>query len=326
MPSQMPTTDTINRTVKDFGIGTYDSPVQSEYNDEGEFETTGESLPIKRDPRNDGDEIVGDSYCPTSEVTKTGAAELPGDFDRAPRRTKKPEDSTIQTPVESVAQSQLPNDKNNPPARSDYYDRTKIGDTMLPGTPKNDQSLDMFLGALGNWFSGWTDSDVAQPLSFPTMDSPAEETDKYTSVPMGTASVRKTRSFTMKRQATNLDLVGTLASDFLKKNGKKGMTRRHVMAFLRDGGFHQYLASDVVRCLEQRHGVYIADVLDQFPASTKKVASVDVKTAAARHLVEIGKGVALLSSSDPHASNVLKKCGDDIMRNVVELVRGLEDG
>ncbi len=324
MPSQLPTTDTMGRKVKDFGVGTYDSPVQSEYNAEGDFETVGESLPIKRDPRDDGDEIIGDAYAPTSDISKTGAAELPGDLGRSPKQRKKPEDSVILAPIESVAQSDLPNDRNNPPARSDYYDRTKIGDTMLPGPSNNDQSLERFLGSLGNWWSGWTENDMAQPTSFPGVDSSPEETDKYTSVPMGIAG-RKLGNRAMERQATNLELVGTLTSDFLKKNGKKGLTRRHVMAFLQTGGYHQYLASDIIRCLQQRHNIHVADVLDQFPISTKKTASTSEKTAAIRHLVDIGSAIASVKTSSPVAFEVLKRCGNSIVENVAELVRGLED-
>jgi hypothetical protein len=316
----MPTTDTIGRKVKDFGIGTYDSSVQPEYGTEGDFETMGESLPVKRDLRDDGDEIIGDAYAPTSNMDRVGVAELPGDLGRPPKQRKKPEDSII----DSVAQSELPNDRNNPPARSDYYDRTKIGDTMLPGPSNNDQSLDRFLGSFGNWWSGWTENDMAQPTSFPGVDSPPEETDKYTSVPMGVAG-QKLGNYAMERQATNLELVGTLTTDFLKKNGKKGLTRRHVMAFLQEGGYHQYLASDVIRCLQQRHNVHVADVLDQFPISTKKIASTNKKTYAIRNLVDIGSAMASINTTNRVAFEALKKCGNNIVEDVVELVRGLED-
>lgn len=326
MPSQLPTTDSTSRKVKDFGVGTYDSPIQSEYNEEGDFEFHGESLPTRRDPRDlKGDDLIGGPDVPVSEVGKLGSSDLPGDLDRPPRQKKKPEDSTITSPIESVAQSALPTDKNNPPARSDYYDKTKIGDTMLPGSINNDQSLDRFLESLGNWWSGWTETDVAQPMSFPKVDRPPEETDKYTSVPMGTAS---TGNHVMNRQATNLDLVGTLTSEFLKKHGKKGLTRRHVMAFLRVGGYHQYLASDIVRCLQQRHNIHVADVLDQFPISDvkSKTASVGMKADIVKNLVEIRKGIASIDSDDRHASESLKTCGDNIMKIVAEMVRGLEDG
>ena len=317
MPSQLPTTETMSRKVKDFGIGTYDSSPcgESEYNLEGDPEAK-KSLPGFPDPRDEGDEIVGDAYAPKSDVKKMGAAELPGDLDRPPRQNRRPEDSTIQDIVPSVANSELPSDKDNPPARSDYYDKTKVGETALPGVAKNDQSLDKFLGSLGNWWSGLEFDDVAQPTSFPSVDRPPEETDKYTSVPIGTAA--------MKRQATNLELVGTLTSDFLKKNGKEGLTRRHVMAFLQKEGYHQYLASDIIRCLQQRHNVHVADVLDQFPVA--KVASIGAKTEVARRLVDIRSQIASVAALDSGTSDVLKKCGDDIMNDVVELVRGLEDG
>jgi len=326
MPSQLPT-DTVNRKVRDFGIGTYDSTDggESEYNPEGDPDAR-KALPGFPDVREEDDDIIGDGYAPKSNVRKMGVTALPGDMDRPPRQKRKPEDSVIDTPISSVAQAELPSDKDNPPAHSDHYDRTKIGDTQLPGTAKNEQSLDKFLGSLGNWWSGWELDDVATPMSFPATDRPPEETDKFLNVPTGTASTRR-RSNAMQRQATNLDLVGTLASDFLKKSGKQGLTRRHVMAFLREGGFHQYLASDVIRCLQQRHDVFIADVLDQFPISNKVASeSTNAKVAAIRNLVEIRKRIASLVTLDSGASSVLKKCGDDVMNTVIELVRGLEDG
>jgi hypothetical protein len=330
MPSSLPT-DTIDRKVRDFGIGTYDSSPggESEYNPEGDPEAK-KSLPGVPCPKEEDDKIVGDAYAPTSDVRNIGSAELPGDFD-IPPRGKKPVQDTVQAPIESVAVAELPSDKDNPPARADYYDRTKVGDTMLPGTAKNENSLDKFLGSLGNWWSGFELDDVAQPTSFPNMDRPSEEADKYVNVPMGTASA-KPRDRAMMRQATNLDLVGTLTSDFLKKNGKKGLTRRHVMAFLREGGYHQYLASDIVRCLQQRHDVHVADVLDQFPVATGKVASENAKlstslrVAALSRLVDIESSVASLATCDRDAAKALRGCSDDIMKLVAELVRGLEDG
>jgi len=327
MPSQLPTSDSVNRKVRDFGIGTYDSSPggESEYNPEGDPEAK-KSLPGIPCGHKDGDEVIGDGYAPTSDIRKMGAASLPGDLDRPPRQRKRPEESTIQTPLSSAASAELPSDKDNPPARADHYDKTKIGDTMLPGTAKNENSFDKFLGSLGNWWSGWGLDDVSVPMSFPATDRPPEETDKFLNVPTGTASERNA----MQRKATNLDLVGTLTSDFLKKNGKKGLTRRHVMAFLREGGFHQYLASDIIRCLQQRHDVHVADVLDQFPVASDRVASqasdIDLRTSAARHLVGIRGSVASLISPDAGASKKLKQCGDEITGLVAELVRGLEDG
>ena len=128
----------------------------------------------------------------------------------------------------------------------------------------------------------------------------------------------------MERLATNLDLVGTLTSDFLKKNGKKGLTRRHVMAFLQESGYHQYLASDIVRCLQQRHNVNIVDVLDQFPLSDKK-AAVGLHSAAVAELTKIRRSMASLPAFSPEANRSIRKCGDSIMESVAELVRGLRN-
>lgn len=312
MPSNLPTLDSMNRKVKDFGIGTYDSQIQSEYNDEGDFEYHGESIPTV---------IDGTSL---EEIGKFGSSNLPGDMDAPPRQRKKPEDSTITSPVQSVAKSELPCDKNNPSARSDYYDRTSIGNSMLPGHKNNDQSMDMFLKSLGNWWSGWSDTDVSQPMSFPVSDMTPEESDKYTSVPIGAST--KTRNRAMNRQATNIDLVGTLTSDFMKKYGKKNLTRRHVMSFLRIGGYHQYLASDVIRCLQHRHGVHVADVLDQFPVSDgRKIASTDSMVSTIKELTRISKRVASVSTSNGLASKTLMAYNDEIIKAIADLVKGLED-
>jgi hypothetical protein len=108
----------------------------------------------------------------------------------------------------------------------------------------------------------------------------------------------------MQKLATNLDLVGTLAADFLKKRDKKGITRRHVMSFLQEAGYHQYLASDVIRCLQQRHNVHVADVLDQFPVATSKVAA---SVSAARELVNLAGRMASAKSENRFAAAVLGK-------------------
>lgn len=307
MPSQLPTTDTLSQRVHNFGVGTYDSGVSSPDNDEGDSEVRRESLPAVKDLRDTGEEMNGYGYCPKLDP-RIAEAVLPGDLDRPPSCRKKPESSVIMTPLDTVAQSKLPSDEHNPSARSDWYDKTKMGHTSLPGPPDNEETLDNFLGALGNMWSGWELENVAQPLSFPTMDRPPEEVDKFTSVPVGAS--------TMKKFSTDLSLVGTIAEEFLKKNGKKGLTRRHVMAFLQQEGYHQYLASDVVRCLQQRHGVDIVDVLDMFP----------VKVAAIKDLTNLGNLVLRVSSKDKVVSSTLGKCGQSILRDVAELVRSLNDG
>jgi len=344
MPSQLPTTDALSRQVNTFGVGTYDKAPESEFRDEGDFEARGESLPFTQDDRGDDSgensaetnfdaPYMGDQYSPVSDKGRTSSAVLPGDLDRPARSKRRPEKSIIQPVVQSVAESQLPDDKLNPPARSDYYDKTKVGESRLPGAARNDQSLDRFLGALGNMWSGDEYDDVAQPVSFPGTDRPPEEADKYTSVPTGASKrsaghgrlmkMERLEGKAMERLATNLDLVGTLASDFLKKNSKQGLTRRHVMAFLREGGYHQYLASDIIRCLQQRHDVHVADVLDQFPVSTAKVAS---RAAAIREIIDIRGRLAAVKSLDPAAARTLKRCGDDMIDAVAKLVRGLQDG
>jgi hypothetical protein len=309
MPAQLPTTDTLNRQVNTFGIGTYDQSPGGDAREEGDSEVRGESLPATKnfvDGKSADSPDDGSQYSPLSEFGRNGSAGLPGDLDRPSQSRRRPESSVIQPVVQSVAESALPSDENNPPARADYYDKTKVGETRLPGQPKNDQTLERFLGAFGNMWSGWECDDVAQPTSFPGNDRPPEEADKYVSVPVGSSrrAGRPEESGIMQKLATNLDLVGTLAADFLKKRDKKGITRRHVMSFLQEAGYHQYLASDVIRCLQQRHNVHVADVLDQFPVATSKVAA---SVSAARELVNLAGRMASAKSENRFAAAVLGK-------------------
>lgn len=407
MPAKLPTEDTTDKQVRNFGIGTYDSPSDSECNESEEADVQREAIPpvVKsRVTPIDGELIMSPDYAPSALSPRQGSGALPGDNDR-PIRGRRPEQSVIDTVVPSVAEAKLPHDEKNPPARSDYYDKTKVGETMLPGERKNEKSLDNFLGSLGNWWSGWEVEDSAQPLygeardvrqdtepdaldggtfkmsvktsshSPPTKrqieswdpyetgyslaghmaraweldggeDGPRvqEQKEKEQSIRraydkydpekgeivwntyahelkqfMTEAALKKhnlqrsknwpkgnlTRGLEASmntRKATNLELVGTLTTDFIKKYGKKDITRRHVMAFLKESGYHQYLASDVVRCLKLRHDVHMADVLDQFPTSTKKTASVNIASG----LTNIRYRLMRIGTSDSNVAVVLR--------------------
>lgn len=328
MPAQLPTTDTLDRAMNVFGNGTYDRGPESEFREEGDFEARGESLPTQKSPaprlRDPDDPVGGEQFSPVSDAGRCSSASLPGDYDRPPRAKHKPEDSTIQTVVESAAAAELPHDKNNPPARSDYYDQTKVGETQLPGVPKNEETMDKVTGG-GNAWSGWELDDLAQVTSFPGTDRSPEEADKYTSVPVGSkkhSTAPSRAGVQMRKISTNLELVGTLTSDFIKKAGKSGITRRHVMAFLQENGYHQYLASDIIRCLQHRHNVHVADVLDQFPVSSK-VASIDASAAMVKELSGIGSRMASIVASDVEATKALQKCEDSIVESIADLMRGL---
>lgn len=248
---------------------------------------------------------VDSAFSRHLEEGRAATGVLPGDADQPPC-SPRPADDT-KDDVLPTASSELPSDADNPAARSDYYDRMQtgqvdqsdlpdiwadedtgayasedVGETSLPGAPHNDFSMDDFLGALGNEWSGAVVEDLSGPAGFPTENFLEEAdymkrklndwTDDARIIATGEC-MNQTR-----RQATNVDLVVRLTSEFLKKNGKKDLTRRHVMAFLQDEGQPQYLVSDVIRCLKHSHKVYMADVLDQFPVSRE--ASSSFRTAA----------------------------------------------
>jgi len=270
------------------------------------------------------------------------SGDLPGDLDRPPR-SRRPADDT-KNDVLPTATSKLPTDEDNPAARSDYYDRMqtgqidgralsdiwpdedsgawateKTGDTELPGVTKNENSMDDFLGALGNFWSGFEVEDVSGPQGFPATDF-AENVDYDRSDNQDGGRLMASRLSGMRndmnRQATDLNLVGDLTSEFLKKNGKKGLTRRHVMAFLQDGGHPQFLASDIIRCLKHRHKVVVADVLDQFPVA--KEASVSFKTAASMlrdKLIQLEVDNILI----PEVASVFRRSAADLAHVVADL-------
>jgi hypothetical protein len=280
MPSQLPPGPVQKRRrVLDFGIGPYDRSLDGV--SEEEMEAGGESLPGGGGSSPVPPNIIGYPTTPAA----VDVASLPGDVDR-PYRGHHPEEDVVTHRVPSVAESRVPYDRGNPPARSDYYDRTTVGESQLPSVSKNDVSMDDFLGALGNMWSGFVEEDLSNPAGFPTRNfrEDPESLDGGV-VPEGFIASSNRRPTMGVRHATNINLVTTITDDFLKKYGKKGLTRRHVMAFLNDSGYHQYLASDVVRCLAEKHEIYIADVLDEFPLkeldkSESKAASLvnDVKS------------------------------------------------
>jgi hypothetical protein len=239
---------------------------------------------------------------------KHASASLPGDVNIPPTK-RRPEDDTKTNPVPSVAKSGLPTDENNVSARSDYYDDMKIGksrsksfdDTWpdedtgayasesLPNQPSQDAMMDDWLGALGNFWSGFIIEDQAVPTGFPTEDFKENADFKKTNEldhggrTMASSGIIRRRN--MYRMAIDLNLVGELTSAFIKKCGKVDITRRCITAFLQEEGFgdRQYLASDVIRCLKHRHKVTVADVLDQFPI-VRKASGVDLKKTKERIL------------------------------------------
>jgi hypothetical protein len=306
MPASLPTTDCLDRVMWTFGIGTYDS-AQDVATDEGENDVGygHKSLPPIVDSEiefEEDDDITAQCYTPKGVMPNLSAS-LPGDYDLPPRGySNKIKDikynlisdaGTSEIPFDDrTSASKLPHNEYNQSSVVGYSDKSSqtsskkhSADAELPGPVGNYQTLDNELGSLGNWWSGQTYEDVAQPISFPTADRPYNWVDQFFSVPTGYAS---SRTGSMKKIATNLNLVNTLTSDFYKKYGKeKSLTKRHVMAFLQENGYHVYLSSDIIRCL-QGHNIYIADVLDQFPVKTASDSSNFDKFIASK-LIDIHK-------------------------------------
>jgi hypothetical protein len=206
--------------------------------------------------------------------------------------------------VSDIHHSELPNDSDNPSARSDYYDTMMPGhagstrksfdtdyiaptedmgayagkkknseDSELPSVVKNDETMDDWLQDLGNFWSGKEIEDLSNPQGFPTTDfsenvdfDRSDNQDGGTIVPLGDSKMFASGGFSMNtRQATHITQVVGLTKDFLKEAGKKDLTKRHVLAFLTQRGLPQYLSSDIIRCLKLSHNIHVKDVLDEFP-------------------------------------------------------------
>lgn len=298
MSSNLPTEDSSTKTVDKFDHLTYDFP-------EGKFEH-GEDDDDREKPRR--------------AVPDGGGGDNP-----------MPEllyDVTASGPHLALS------DSGNPSARSDHYDRLQAGNAIeevwsdedagvyaqeesksLPGVPSNDVSMDDFLGALGNAWSGYVLEDQWNPSGYPSPDFKEPSEHKVMSVKntksLVTTSDRKMSDrpmSTLRRVATNIHEVGELASSFLKEYGKNDLTRRHVMAFLQDHGHYAFLASDVIRCLKLRHKVTIADVLDQFP-TRKASMSGSAGISAVRDRVIKLQAEKLL---EPEVAYALGRCAADL--------------
>lgn len=311
MSSVLPTENAADKAVQEFGLGMYDSDQTGPHGEDdngfpSESDAEGVSLPdgftnpslisssrmiIDANGRvMSRDELVKEMAASIIDAAQraTSVLSLPGDVNR-PTTHQHPATNNIGPGVMSVAESELPEDSENPSARSDYYDKMNIGmggdewadedsgayaASDVPGVMKNEVAMDDFLSSLGNFWSGYTVDDVSGPYGHPSYDF-AENVDYIHdggSIVAGASMNSKT--------ATNHELVGRLTSEFLKKFGKKDLTRRHIMAFLQAEGQHQYLASDVIRCLKLRHSIYVKDVLDEFPVM--KTASMSLSSIAVK--------------------------------------------
>ena len=119
------------------------------------------------------------------------------------------------------------------------------------------------------------------------------------------------------RQATNINLVTDLTSQFLKACGKKDLTKRHVLAFLQSLGHPQFLSSDIIRCLKLSHEVYVKDVLDEFPVHRQTTASQTSIASLRDKLIQLEIDNVL----DPKVSSVYRRCAANLSRVIVDLER-----
>jgi hypothetical protein len=360
MPASLPTTNTVDKAVDTFGMGTYDSQ-RDEEGDHGEnsekTEPEGESLPEDGGPLDPfgPDRLLSYPQTYTSQG-KHASANVPGELDRPPS-SRRINDDTIQPAVESVSQAKLPDDEDNPPARSDYYDKMTTGqgrmnniwptedsgaytsqektsDSALPTVNKNEETMDNFLGALGNYWSGTEIEDISGPQGFPTEDF-AENVDYDRSDNQDGGKIMAGKNPTLTflhsgllavsdaipRLATDLTLVASLTKEFIQEFGKKDLTRRHVMAFLTERGRPQYLASDIIRCLKHDHKLVVPDVLDTFPIA--KIASGRIGIAGVRdHIINL----QFENIQDEDTSCVLGRCAADLAHVMIDLekVEGLD--
>lgn len=347
MPSTLPTDSALTKAVKDFGLGTYDSPRDSELHgeDDEKREPEGESLPQEGGPLDPfgPDRWLSYPEGPATSQGKHASAELPGDEDRPPRR-RKPAEDTKDDVVPSIAQSELPSEQDNPSARADYYDDMQIGkssDNMwadedtgayvsnevesLPTPAENEMTMKNWLDAVGNAWSGYVVEDQNVPRGFPSEDFRENVNFPKTNDPghggrvLAGDDMRRTYDSPRTRQATDLQLVEELTKKFLKDHGKTNITRRAVTSFLQnnDRGDRQYLASDIIRCLKLKHKISIPDVLDIFPVS--KTASRQANHAGLATTYEDLINLEIKHLHEPEAASAFRRCAANLARVMADL-------
>lgn len=266
--------DSTDKMVDPFGIGTYDFPQvgrnKGEDSNSKHIKNALPGTPIADKSSAESYESYPGSTSPFSLASKEieAVAMLPADYDCPPVNKKNPPshyDSVVHTTAESALPGG-PDSIDGPVARSSWYDKSVVtangmfadhtGDTFaakkkesLPSVPQNVVVTDR-LKTVSNPYTGGMYQDQTDYLNVPTEG-----------VTVKSASIRV---------STNIELVRSLAGEFIKKNGKKDQTKRNVIAFLQESGSYSFLSSDVVRCLNIEHGAAIRDTLDNFPV---KIAS-----------------------------------------------------
>lgn len=271
MPSSVPFESAADKSVNTFGIGTYDSPIM----DSGDQGESNEKFTKKSLPNNGAPDAVGignEGYFNQTAISSDYSVfmdgdvdMLPGDYDSTSAGSSKAE-SHYDSVVHSVADSKLPHGKE-PPAVMGYRDPSimvsydKFGEhggdvfaeESLPDVEHNYAESDR-LDTVSNPYSGMMVSDESDSIDL--------------NLEGNTVGGQGSMLLSAVRVSTNLELVRDVATDFIKKNGKKGMTKRNVISFLRSVGSYSFLSSDVIRCLNQEHGMDVKDTLDNFPLRT----------------------------------------------------------
>jgi len=389
MPSALPTESTLDKAVNVFGIGTYDSQRDSdgEHGEDSERkEPEGKSLPedLTKSPQtedpfehnrllsypDDADARLGAVINGTVYIA---VADLPGIADRDVTH-QHPKTEIYDARVESSAQdsklpaggvegrdpgahAELPSDADNPPARSDYYDRMvtgqqektawsgfeipkedsgayvsqeKVSDSALPTVNKDEESMDDWAQALGNWWSGYEIEDISGRQGFPSTDF-AENVDFDKSdqdnggrvLPLGDGRMLASGGVSMQsKTATDIKLVPAMTTEFLREYGRKDLTKRHVLAYLQKKGRPQYLSSDIIRCLKLNHDIHVKDVLDEFPVTRKASAASQTTIAALRDkFIQIECDNVL----DERLSTEMRRCAANMTRAIVDMEK-LERG
>lgn len=329
MASSLPKGDDDKPTVDTFGIGMYDD---SDYS--GSSSKEHKNVENKKTVPDGGgplDPFGPDRLLGYPSSSSFSSSSLPGDYTRPPS-SRRPEDSTLQSVVHSVSQSKLPQDENNPASRSSYFDHTVVGkmsddlwssgdagaygafaqEESLPSPASNFSDVENFLNAIGNYWSGRVVEDQSVPYGHPSVDR--KETSSYPEYQGPNGGTIMASDSPKSRVATNFELVGDLSKQFISEYGKKNLTRRHVIAFLSNAKQHQYLASDIIRCLKLRHGVFIKDVLTEFP-----VYEVDAKDLKRLSSIRDKINDVEVIHSDPKVSKILKRCASELSTSIALL-------
>lgn len=370
MPSALPTDNALYKALDTYGIGTYDDlSDDTDKGEDSEESSMGPALPGTPNDIPPNEPYLG---YPTMETPQgkhaTGFSQflfhnpilakfilradsvLPNDGSINPRGALNPNAKTKggvlngTDVVNTVSQhSELPDDGDNPSARSDYYDDMQTGgadlttidniwpkedsgayvsgEESLPVPNSNTKYEDNYTSPMGNSDSGFVIEDQQVPRGFPSTEF--TETVDYgksndeTSIPGGQAVATGS---TMKRIATDIAFVEELTTAFLKEHGKKDITRRAVTAFLQSTGHgdRQYIASDIMRCLKHNHNIVIPDVLDMFPV---RMASGRMALAAIRDALF---DLEFASLDDEPTARELNLCSSHISR-VIQLLDSVSE-